>query len=34
VARRLAREFPDNRELAAFLEKQGNPTATTSRAHE
>jgi hypothetical protein len=34
VASRLAREFPDNRELAAFLERHGNPTSTTSRAHE
>jgi len=34
VARRLARDFPDNRELAAFLERHGDPSATTSRAHE
>jgi hypothetical protein len=31
TARRLAGEFPDNRELAAFLERQGELTATRRR---
>jgi hypothetical protein len=31
VARRLARHFPDNRELAAFLEAHGELTARTSQ---
>ncbi len=34
VARRLAHDFPDNHELATFLEAHGQLTATTSRAHE
>jgi len=31
VARRLAHEFPDNRELAAFLEAHGEPAAEAHR---